>query len=86
MIVVMFFIDIVIVTLHVLLVLVLQEHQKQIQEMIILHVVVQMLVVNLKPETVIVISVLHPYVLVWDIRILSNMMLGGILKGKYQII
>ena len=38
------------------------EQQRQIQEIVTLHIVVQMLVVNLKLETVIVVFVLHPLV------------------------
>jgi hypothetical protein len=86
MIVVMFLIDIAIVTLRVLHLVVLQEQQRQTQEMIILQVVVQMLVVNLKLKTVIVKYVSLLCVVPLDITILCNMMNGGILKGKYLII
>jgi len=52
MIVVMFFIDIVIVTLHVLLVLVLQEHQRVEHMVYMLHILVLMSVVKVAVEHV----------------------------------
>ena len=69
MIVVMFLIDIAIVTLRVLHLVVLQEQQRQTQEIIILHIVVQMPVVNPKLEIVIVLFVHQLLVQVVDIVI-----------------